>query len=73
MSGWFMNFAFTFTTVSVISGYSILYPTALNNGGPVVMVWSWVIGSFLTIIVAYTLAEICSAYPSAGSVYNWTG
>jgi len=68
-----MNFAFTFTAVSIISSYSIGYVTSLQVGGPVVMVWCWVIGSFFTILVGAPMAEICSTYPSAGSVYHWAG
>lgn len=66
-TGWFMNFAFTFTAVSIISSYSISYTAALVNGGPVMMVWGWIIGSIFTIMVGLSMAEICSAYPSAGT------
>ena len=34
VTGWFMNFAFTFTAVSIISSYSILFGTGLTTGGP---------------------------------------
>ena len=37
------------------------------------MLWGWVLGSLFTICVGLNLAEICSTYPSAGSVYHWTG
>ncbi len=37
------------------------------------MVWGWVIGSIFTILVGLSMAEICSTYPSAGSVYHWSG
>jgi amino acid transporter len=39
--------------------------------GPVVIIWGFVIACACTTIVAFSLAEICSAYPSAGSVYHW--
>jgi amino acid transporter len=32
---------------------------------------SWVSGSILSIITAATLAEACSTYPAAGSIYYW--
>ncbi|CAF1523679.1 unnamed protein product, partial [Adineta steineri] len=38
-----------------------------------VAIWSWIIGSFFTVLVGCSLAEICSVYPSAGSVYHWAG
>ena len=30
------------------------------------MIWSWVGISIVTLAVAYSMAEICSAYPVAG-------
>lgn len=36
------------------------------------MTFGFIIGSILTLICAMTLAEICSAYPMNGSVYNWS-
>lgn len=68
-----MSFSFCFTAVAVISGCSLLFDYGLTTGGPVVMIWGWIIGSFFTIIVGLSLAEICSSYPSAGSVYHWAG
>jgi len=69
----FMNFSFCFTAVSVISGCSLLFPFGLQTGGPVVMVWGWLLGSVFSTIVGLSMAEICSSYPSAGSVYHWAG
>ena len=37
------------------------------------MIWGWLIVYFFTIICGFTMAEICSVYPLAGSVYNWSG
>lgn len=68
-----MNFQFCFTAVAVISSITVLTPTGLSTGGPAVMVWGWIIGSFFTLIIGASMGEICSAYPSAGSVYHWAG
>eukprot|EP01124_Arcella_intermedia_P010886 TRINITY_DN17390_c0_g1_i1.p1 TRINITY_DN17390_c0_g1~~TRINITY_DN17390_c0_g1_i1.p1 ORF type:complete len:550 (+),score=49.13 TRINITY_DN17390_c0_g1_i1:40-1689(+) len=73
LGGWFANFAFTFVEVSFISSYSIVFNSGLTIGGPSVMIWGWIIGSIFNIMVGLSLAEICSVYPSAGSVYHWTG
>lgn len=35
------------------------------------MVWSWLIVCGVTLAVAYSMAEICSAYPVAGGQYSW--
>lgn len=66
-----MSFAFCFTAVNVLSSMSLGFTYALVTGGSGVTVWSWVIGSIFTILIGLSLAEICSVYPSAGSVYHW--
>jgi amino acid transporter len=68
-----MAFCFCFTSVAVVSSISGLFSTGMAQGGPVVIIWSWIIGSLLTLIVSCTMAELCSTYPSAGSVYHWAG
>ncbi len=68
-----MSFSFCFTTVSVISCLSGLFITAIKTGGPVVLFWSWIVSSIFSISVGAVMAEICSTYPSAGSVYYWAG
>ncbi|CAF2708879.1 unnamed protein product [Rotaria sp. Silwood2] len=68
-----MSFAFCFTSVNVLTSMSISFTYALHTGGSAVAVWSWLIGSIFTNLVGLSLAEICSVYPSAGSVYYWAG
>ena len=67
----FMSFAFCFTDVNTLLSISIGFTYSLNTGGSGVTIWSWIIGSIFTILVGLSLAEICSVYPSAGSVYHW--
>eukprot|EP00475_Leptophrys_vorax_P009803 TRINITY_DN16495_c0_g3_i1.p1 TRINITY_DN16495_c0_g3~~TRINITY_DN16495_c0_g3_i1.p1 ORF type:complete len:551 (-),score=124.44 TRINITY_DN16495_c0_g3_i1:199-1851(-) len=69
----FMSFSFCFTAVSVLSSIATLYGYGLATGGPSVLVWGWIISSIFTIFAGMALAEICSSYPSAGSVYHWAG
>ena len=68
----FMSFAFCFTSVAVLSSLSVAWPSAMNAGGPAVLIWGWVICGVFTNIVGCAMGEVCSAYPSAGSVYHWT-
>lgn len=35
------------------------------------MVYSWIAVCFVTLAVAYSFAEMCSAYPVAGGQYSW--
>ncbi|CAF1344497.1 unnamed protein product [Rotaria sp. Silwood1] len=69
----FMSFAFCFTTVNVFISITIGFTYSLNTGGSGVTIWSWIIGAIFTILIGLSLAEICSVYPSAGSVYHWAG
>jgi amino acid transporter len=69
----FMSFSFNFTAVAVISSSSLLFSYGLTTGGPAVMIWGWIIASVFTILTGLSMAEICSSYPSAGSVYHWAG
>jgi amino acid transporter len=66
-----MSFAFCFTAVNVLASITLGFTYTLNTGGSGVAIWSWLIGSVFTILVGCSLAEICSVYPSAGSVYHW--
>lgn len=34
-------------------------------------IWGWLICSVFTITTGFAMAEVCSSYPSAGSVYHW--
>jgi amino acid transporter len=68
-----MNFAFGFTEVAVLSSIAITYGVGLTNGGPSVIIWGFVVQFVLVMFIAFSMAEICSAYPSAGSVYHWAG
>ena len=69
----FMNFAFGFTEVSVLASVTALFHYGLQTGGPVVWFWGWVVSWAAITVVSFSMAEICSAYPSAGSVYHWSG
>jgi amino acid transporter len=71
--GWgaFDNFACSFSALYFIGGIRVLFSIALSAGGPAAMWSSWISGSILSIITAAILAEACSAYPAAGSIYYW--
>jgi amino acid permease (GABA permease) len=70
--GGFSNFAVSFTIISILSGCLTLYSFGMNTGGPVEMVWGWVFVGVMTLVVGMGMAEICSAYPTAGGLYYWS-
>jgi len=71
MSG-FSNFAVSFTIISILSGCLTLYGYGMSTGGPAEMVWGWVGVGIMTTIVGLGMAEVCSAYPTAGGLYYWS-
>lgn len=42
------------------------------TGGPVTLVWGWFVAGFFILLVGITMAENCSAIPTAGGLYYWT-
>jgi amino acid permease (GABA permease) len=70
--GGFSNFAVSFTIISVLSGCLTLYYFGMEYGGPVDIVWGWIIVGIATTIVGLGMAEIASAYPTAGGLYYWS-
>lgn len=61
-----------FSTVMLFGGIIPLYGFSLSFIGPVGVVWGWIIVSFFTFLVALALSEICSSFPTTGSLYFWT-
>ncbi len=72
MSG-FSNFAVSFSIISILSGCITTYYLAMDAGGPVVMSIGWPLVGLFVLGVALAMAEICSAYPTAGGLYYWAG
>ena len=70
MSG-FSNFAISFSIISILTGAVILYGWGLRYGGPGQNGWGWPIVSLFTLCIAASMAEIASAYPTAGGLYYW--
>ncbi|XP_022878489.1 amino-acid permease BAT1 homolog isoform X1 [Olea europaea var. sylvestris] len=66
------NFAFSFSIISVLTGVTTLYNTGLTFGGPVSMVYGWLLAGCFTMVVGLSMAEICSSYPTSGGLYYWS-
>ena len=67
----FSNFAVSFTIISILSGCLTLYGYGLLHGGPPVMLWGWLFVGVMVIFAGMSMAEICSAFPTAGGLYYW--
>ncbi|KIW04598.1 uncharacterized protein PV09_04346 [Verruconis gallopava] len=62
---------FSFSIVTCWTALSGVLIIGVESGGPPVMIWSWLGICAVTLAVAYSLAEMCSAYPVAGGQYSW--
>lgn len=69
--GGFNNFAISFTTISILTGAMLLYGYGLKFAGPVINTVGWPIVSVFVLIIAASMGEIASAYPTAGGLYYW--
>ncbi len=69
--GGFSNFAISFSIISVLTGAVLLYGYGLKLAGPVINTVGWPIVSLFTLAVAASMAELASAYPTAGGLYFW--
>ena len=67
----FSNFAISFTIISVLAGCFTTYFVAWNSGGPIAISWGWPIICGLILLVAFSMSELVSAYPTAGGIYWW--
>lgn len=56
----------------MLTGVTTLYNTGLNFGGPVSLVYGWLIAGLFTMSVGLSMAEICSSYPTSGGLYYWS-
>jgi amino acid transporter len=68
----FQNFGISFTIISVLAGCFTTYYQGWNNGGPIAISWGWPIISAFILIIAFCMAELVSAFPTAGGIYWWS-
>ncbi|MFD7769843.1 amino acid permease [Streptomyces sp. NPDC059787] len=67
--GVFGNFAISFSVICILAGGMSLFGFGLDHGGPAVMLGSWVVIGFMTLLVGLSLADVVSAYPTSGGPY----
>ena len=62
----------SFVLASIPYGLATTLYYPLQGGGPVVVIWGWVLVSMIILCVAASLGEITSVFPTAGGVYYQT-
>ena len=69
--GGFSNFAISFSIISILTGAVILYDYGLAWAGPAASTLGWPLVTIFVLAIAASMAEIASAYPTAGGLYYW--
>ena len=69
----FSTFSYACSIMGLISSVATTFNTPFYYGGPATTVWSWFLGSVFNITLGAAIAELVSAYPSAGGLYSASG
>src|SRR5260370_7847700 len=70
--GGFSSFALSFSIISVLTGAVTIYGYGLQQGGPLGLGLAWPPVPLMPLPVAASLAQLASAYPTAGALYHWS-
>ena len=71
MSG-FSNFAISFSIICILAGGITSFPLAMATGSGFEAAIGWLVGGVFALVVAASLGQIGSAYPTAGGLYHWS-
>src|SRR3954452_7418114 len=71
--GWssLQKVAISSTIISVFAGTFTTYGQAWNYGGPIAISIGWPVICGLILLVAVSMSELASKYPTAGGIYYW--
>lgn len=71
MSG-FSNFAISFSIICILAGGITAFANGFNSAGGAAIGIGWPLGGLFALIVALAMAQISSAFPTAGGLYHWS-
>ena len=67
----FSNFAISFSIICILSGGINSLGQATSGAGGAAIGFGWPLGVLISGVFAMALAQISSAYPTAGGLYHW--
>lgn len=70
--GGFSNFAVAFSIICILAGGITSFQVGFSTGGAFTAIIGWIVGSVFALIVGCSMAQIASAYPTAGGLYHWS-
>ncbi|QRV98349.1 amino acid permease [Ceratobasidium sp. AG-Ba] len=62
--------SFAFSIMGMCSSIATTFNTPLTLGGPASVVWCWILGASMCFTLGASIAEIVSAFPTAGGLYT---
>src|SRR5271169_501814 len=68
----FSNFAISFSVICILSGGINSLAQATSGAGGAALGLGWPIGGGCALLFALAMAQIGSAYPTAGGLYHWS-
>ncbi len=68
----FSNFAVAFSIICILAGGITSFQVGYSTGGAFTAIIGWIAGSVFALIVGCSMAQIASAYPTAGGLYHWS-
>ncbi len=68
----FSNFAISFSIICILAGGITSFQMGLSTTGGFGIGVGWIVGSAFSLIVGLSMAQIGSAYPTAGGLYHWS-
>jgi amino acid transporter len=67
----FQNFGISFSVICIVAGGITALPAAFSAGGGAAVGVMWPIGSLFAFFVAASMAQLASAFPTAGGPFHW--
>ncbi|THH20951.1 hypothetical protein EW146_g508 [Bondarzewia mesenterica] len=62
--------SFAFSIMGLCSSVAVTFNTPLLLGGPSSVTWCWILGATMCFTLGTSIAEIVSAFPTAGGLYT---
>ena len=68
----FSNFAVSFSIICILAGGITAFQVGYSTGGAFTTIIGWILGGVFALMVGASMAQIASAYPTAGGLYHWS-
>src|SRR4029453_5126156 len=67
----FSNFAVSFSIICIPAGFLASFPLGFCGVGGAALGLGWPLVCCFSLLVAATMAQVASAFPTAGGLYHW--